>query len=104
MGSDTTTLIIKAKINSNNVIKSVWFVIFCQAHTNFENWDFFLWYISSRNEPLRYTKNRGVAIRIAKNIDKNLQSIYGIVRNNLHSSKVIPTDETGKFIPVPHPY
>jgi len=102
MGEDTTTLIVKTKINSNNIIKSVWFVIFCQAYKNFEDWDWFLWYIGS--EGLKYTKKRATAIKIAKNIDKSFQSIYGIVRNNLHSAKVIPTDESGKIITASYPY
>jgi len=102
MGEDTTTLIVKTKINSNNIIKSVWFVIFCQAYKNFEDWNWFLWYIGS--EGLKYTKKRETAIKITMNIDKSFQSIYGIVRNNLHSDKVISTDESGKIITASYPY
>jgi len=102
MGADTATIIVKTKITTNNITKSVWFVIHCQAARNFENWEWFLWYITNTNN-IKYTKNRSTATKIAKNIDKYYSSVYGIIRNNLHSGKIIPTNENG-IIKAPYPY
>ena len=101
MGSNTATLIIKTKITTKSITKFVWFVIYCQAPENFESWEWFLWYITKTNN-IKYTKNRITAKIIAKNIEKHNPSIFGIIRNNLHSGKIIPTNENG-IIKAPYP-
>ena len=85
MSRDDTIIRFPIVVKTKNGHKIVWILLHIQAHENFYNSTWLLWYLKNCEHPVQYTTNMDKANKIARNMLKENPDVeYGIILENEH--------------------
>ena len=100
MSRDDTTLIICIKYMG----QLVYFVVRTQARENFECLKYVQWYIGRLGTRFKVTRNRAIALRIARRLDKFDPTEYGVRFEYCHRNSNIAIASDGSVLATDYPY
>ena len=101
MSRDDTILILCFRYKG----KLVYYVFWTRASENFESWEYVQWYIGQLGTRFKVTRNRAIALRIARRLDKKFdQPEYGVRVEYSHRNSHIAINSDGTVLATKYPY